>query len=53
MKTFLAPGGQRNPLKRLNSDKEMQGNPSLFLGKIWLALALALALLGFEKFGIV
>jgi hypothetical protein len=25
------PGGQRNLLKRLDSDKEMQENPSLFL----------------------
>jgi hypothetical protein len=25
---FFAPGGQRNPLKRLISDKEIQGNPS-------------------------
>jgi hypothetical protein len=29
-KTFSAPGGQRNPLKRLDSDKEIQGNQSLF-----------------------
>ena len=28
---FFAPGGRRNPLKRLNPDKEIQGNPSLFL----------------------
>jgi hypothetical protein len=27
---FLAPGGQRKPLKRLDSDKGIQGNPSLF-----------------------
>jgi hypothetical protein len=46
----LAPGGQRNPLKTLASDKEIQGNPSLFLGKIWPGLGLAL--LGFDKFGI-
>ena len=25
------PGGQRNPLKTLDSDKAIQGNPSLFL----------------------
>jgi len=25
------PGGQRNPLRRLISDKEIQGNASLFL----------------------
>ena len=30
-KNFFAPGGQHNPLKRLNPDKEIQENPSLFL----------------------
>jgi hypothetical protein len=28
---FLGPGGRRNPLKTLNSDKEIQGNPRVFL----------------------
>ena len=42
-------GGQRNPLKRLVSDKRIQGKPSRFLGKIWLGSASAW--LGFEKFG--
>jgi hypothetical protein len=28
---FLARGGHDNPLKKLDSDKEIQGNPSLFL----------------------
>ena len=39
------PGGRRKPLERLNSDKEIQGKPSLFLGlslaslgPIWLNL---------------
>jgi hypothetical protein len=36
-------------LKRLISDKEIQRNPSLFLGKIWLELGLAWPDL--EKFG--
>jgi hypothetical protein len=49
-KDFFCPRGQRNPLKRLVSDKEIQGNPSLFLGKI--GPGLGLALLGFDKFGI-
>jgi hypothetical protein len=30
-KGFLPQGGQRNPLKRLISAKEIQGNPSFFL----------------------
>ena len=30
-KDFFAPGGRCNPLKRLKTDKEIQGNPSLFL----------------------
>jgi hypothetical protein len=30
-KNFFAPGGQRNPLKRLDPDKEIKGNPSPFL----------------------
>jgi hypothetical protein len=49
-KRLFCPRGQRNRLKRLVSDKEIQGNPSLFLGKIWPGLGLAL--LGFDKFGI-
>jgi hypothetical protein len=44
------PGGQDNPLKRLISDKGIQGNQSIFLGRIWLELGLAW--LGFDKFGI-
>jgi hypothetical protein len=28
---IFALGGHDNPLKRLNPDKEAQGNPSLFL----------------------
>jgi hypothetical protein len=32
-------GGHRNALKRLNSDKRIEGNPSLCLGKIWLNAA--------------
>jgi hypothetical protein len=28
---FFWPGGRRNPLKRLNPDKGIQGNQSLFL----------------------
>jgi hypothetical protein len=31
-KDFWGPGGRRNPLKRLNSAKEIQGKPRLFLG---------------------
>jgi hypothetical protein len=46
---FLCLGGHDNPLKRLKTDKGIQGNQSLFLGKIWLKLGLAL--LGFDKFG--
>src|ERR1700728_690991 len=42
-------GGQRNPLKSLDSDKRIQGNPSLFLG--FLLLRLCLALLSLAKFG--
>jgi hypothetical protein len=38
-KDFFAVGGQRNPLKRLNSAKGKQGNPGLFLGKTRLGLA--------------
>ncbi len=30
-KNFFAPGGQHNPLKRPDPDKEIQGNPSFFL----------------------
>jgi hypothetical protein len=46
--SFLARGHD-NRLKRLISDKEIQRNPSLFLGKIWLELGLAWPDL--EKFG--
>jgi hypothetical protein len=43
-------GGQRNPLKRLDSDKRIQGNQSFFLG---LSLArLGWALLDLAKFGV-
>jgi hypothetical protein len=38
---FFCPGGQRNSLKRLNPDKEIQGKQSLFLGKIWIRLGAA------------
>jgi hypothetical protein len=38
---FFSPGGQRNSLKRLNPDKEIQGKQSLFLGKIWVGLGAA------------
>src|SRR5271170_4149507 len=48
---FFCPGGRDNPLKGLISDKRIQGNPSSFLGKIWLDLVLALPDLA--KFGIV
>jgi hypothetical protein len=37
-------------LKRLISDKGIQGNQSIFLGKMWLELGLAW--LGFDKFGL-
>jgi hypothetical protein len=33
---------QRNPLKRLNPAKAIQGNPSLFLGQLWFGLCPAL-----------
>jgi hypothetical protein len=43
---FFAPGGRRNPLKRLNPDKEIQGKPSqkfcsilIVLVRTWLDLA--------------
>jgi len=36
---IFAPGGQRNPLKRLKMDKGIQGNPSLFLRFLLLGLA--------------
>jgi hypothetical protein len=48
-KNFFLARGQHNPLKRLISDKRIQGNPSLFLGKIWLEAGLAL--LDLAKFG--
>jgi len=44
-----APRGQRKSLKRLDSDKEIQGNPSVFLGFIWLGLGWIL--LDLAKFG--
>jgi hypothetical protein len=37
-------------LKRLISDKEIQGKQSIFLGNIWLKLGLAWP--GFDKFGV-
>jgi hypothetical protein len=43
-------GGSRNPLKRLISDKEIKGNPSLFLCRIWLELGQAW--LDFAEFGV-
>jgi hypothetical protein len=43
-------GGRRNPLKRLISAKEIQGNPSLFFCKIWLEAGLAW--LDFAEFGL-
>jgi hypothetical protein len=39
-KTFC-PRGQRNPLKRLSSDKEIQEKESFFFGKIWVRLGAA------------
>jgi hypothetical protein len=47
---FFCPGGHDNPLKRLISDKEIQGKQSIFLGNIWLKLGLAWP--GFDKFGV-
>jgi hypothetical protein len=32
VKIIFGPGGPRNSLKRLNSDKDIQGKPSRFLG---------------------
>jgi hypothetical protein len=43
------PGHQRNPLERIVLDKQIQENPSFFLGKTWRELGLAW--LGFERFG--
>jgi hypothetical protein len=37
-------------LKKLISDKEIQGKQSIFLGNIWLKLGLAWP--GFDKFGV-
>ena len=42
--------GRRNRLKRLNPAKAIQGNPSLFLGCVWLGLGWALP--GLDKFGV-
>jgi hypothetical protein len=38
-----APGGRRNPLKKLDPDKRIQGNPSLFslIPLAWLGRNLA------------
>jgi hypothetical protein len=47
---IFGPGGRDNRLKRLISDKGIQGNQSIILGKIWMELGLAW--LGFDKFGI-
>jgi hypothetical protein len=47
-----ALGGQRKSLKRLDSDKEIQGNPSVFLGFIWLGLGWILLDLGEFGFGL-
>jgi hypothetical protein len=44
-----ALGGQNKSLKRLVSDKEIKGNPSVFLGFIWLGLGWIL--LDLAKFG--
>jgi hypothetical protein len=41
--------GQRNALKRLISDKGIQGNSGAFLGRIWSGLGQTW--LDFEKFG--
>src|SRR5208282_719113 len=52
-KDISGPGGPRNPLKRLKSDKEIQGKPSRLLGlslrglgPIWLNLDSAWIRLG-------
>jgi hypothetical protein len=46
----MAWGSQRNSLKRLKTDKRIQGNPSFFL---WFSLSgLGLALLDLDKFGV-
>jgi hypothetical protein len=42
-------GGQRNALKRLISDKGIQGNSGAFLGRIWSGLGWIL--LDLAKFG--
>src|ERR1700683_1266672 len=49
-KGFFCPRGQPNPLKRLISDKEIQGKPSLFL--CWILLGVGRAFLDLAKFGI-
>jgi hypothetical protein len=38
-KDIFGPGGQRNPLKTLDSAKEIQGKTSLFLGSLCTGLA--------------
>ena len=47
---FFRPSGRGNPLKRLISDKQIKGNPSAFLGIIWLDFALVW--LDLAKFGV-
>jgi len=49
-KNFFCPRGHHNLLKRLISDKEIQGKQRIFLGKIWLKLGLPWP--GFDKFGV-
>jgi hypothetical protein len=49
---FFCPGGHDNRLKRLISDEEIKGNPSLFLGIIWLKLGPAWPDLGKFGFGL-
>jgi hypothetical protein len=47
-----ALGGQRKSLKRLDSDKRIQGNPSVFLGFVWLGLGWILLYLAKFGFGL-
>jgi hypothetical protein len=49
---IFCPGGHDNRLNRLISDKEIQGNPSLFLGNIGLKLGPAGPDLGKFGFGL-